>query len=125
MFVISSCEKDDENDSIKQKENPIANTTWYSDDHPMTILYSQSRYWFSFDADSNVELWWSKDKKGTYYKTHGEYKYTVNGSTVAIKNFIKNDDGSSRDLEFTLRANNSGMSLKTNGYSYFSTLTKN
>lgn len=121
LTFIPSCDKDDEKDD-EVPQNPIAGTTWYSDDHPMTVLYSNSRYWFDF-SDSKCDVWWSKDKSGTYFRTHGTYQYTVVEGRVTIKGMLNLDDGT-KDLAFTLRTNNNRMDLYTRNYPYFSTLTK-
>lgn len=119
-LTFVSCEKDSDDEMEQTQGDPLKGTTWYTTDSPMKVLYSNATYWFDFDGE-NVEIWYSKDSGGTYYKTHGTYKYTVSGNTLRIKNYFK-DNG--MDLTYEILTNGNRMKNTNDGYEYLKVLTK-
>lgn len=119
MFIVNSCSHDD--DEEEQVTNVLAGTTWYSDDQPKKVLYPQSLVWLEFSADYKCEIWYSKDRIGTYEGTFSVCTYTIDGDIVTLKGFYS--DG--QDLVFVLNANKNKMTqTKGNGNGYLDYLSK-
>lgn len=118
MFIANSCSNDDEEEQVT---NVLAGTTWYSDDQPKKVLYPQSLVWFEFSADYKCEIWYSKDRIGTYEGTFDVCTYTIDGDIVTLKGFYDNG----QDLVFVLNANKNKMTqTKGNGNGYLDYLSK-
>jgi hypothetical protein len=118
MFIVNSCSHDDEEEQVT---NVLAGTTWYSDDQPKKVLYPQSLVWLEFSADYKCEIWYSKDRIGTYEGTFKVCTYTIDGDIVTLKGFYDNG----QDLVFVLNANKNKMTqTKGNGNGYLDYLSK-